>query len=164
MIDDDRRPLKDGQRAMERDDVLPAWYRECFGCGDNNEAGVRLQGIHRDGELVRAEFRSRADHQGFPGMLHGGATTAALDEMMSYACILIAGVWCATATLELRFRHPVPIDALLHVEAGLEGNAGRRRFKAWARLLDAQRRELSSAKALFVAVSDEVLAANGMNR
>ncbi|HEV8652533.1 MAG TPA: hypothetical protein VG276_24880 [Actinomycetes bacterium] len=54
---------------------------------------------------------------------------------MGYAAILLAGIWAATATMELRCRAQVPYDASLPLVAGLTGAPRGRRVRSWARLL-----------------------------
>jgi len=52
---------------------------------------------------------------------------------MGYAAILLAGIWSATATMEVRFRAPVPYDGELELVAGIAETRSRR-VRAWARL------------------------------
>lgn len=67
----------------------------------------------------------RAEHQGGPGLVHGGIVGAALDE----ACGLLA-TWhrfpAVTARFALRFRRPVPINRPLEVSAHVREERGRR--------------------------------------
>jgi hypothetical protein len=88
-------PVTD-QPLYTRDDVLPASYRDCFGCGEENPYGVQLSDITRVGESVFATFEPKRHQQGFPNVMHGGVAATVLDEAMSYACVLITGNWCAT--------------------------------------------------------------------
>ena len=119
---------------MKRDDVLPASYRECFGCGDDNPAGIDLRDLRLDDDgITRATLNPRPHHAGFPDVLHGGIAMAALDEAMAYACTLTTGSWVATAKIEVKFRRPVPASGALRLEAGIE--SGTRRFHTWGRLL-----------------------------
>jgi acyl-coenzyme A thioesterase PaaI-like protein len=74
-----------------------------------------------------------ARNQSYPGMLHGGLVATALDEMMGYAAILLAGTWSATARMEVRFRAPVPYDAAVELVGGVD-RARSGRVSAWARL------------------------------
>jgi acyl-coenzyme A thioesterase PaaI-like protein len=120
-------------RAETKDDVLPAGPRQCFACGDDNPIGMHLEDIRREGDEVRARLHPRPEYQSYPGMLHGGLSTTALDEVMGYAAILLAGIWSATATMEVRFRAPVPYDATLELVAGITETRSRR-VRAWARL------------------------------
>jgi acyl-coenzyme A thioesterase PaaI-like protein len=67
----------------------------------------------------------RAEHQGGPGLVHGGVVGAALDE----ACGLLA-TWhrfpTVTARIAVRFRRPVPINRELRVASEVTGTRGRR--------------------------------------
>jgi acyl-coenzyme A thioesterase PaaI-like protein len=121
-------------RPERGDQVLPPGARQCFACGEDNPIGMHLEGIRREGDEVRATLRPRPEYQSYPGMLHGGLSTTALDEVMGYAAILLAGIWSATATMEVRFRAPVPYDQTLELVAGITDTRSRR-VRAWARLL-----------------------------
>lgn len=120
-------------RPEDKDQALPPGARQCFACGDDNPIGMHLEGIRREGDEVRATLRPRPEYQSYPGMLHGGLSATALDEVMGYAAILLAGIWSATATMEVRFRAPVPYDADLELVAGITETRSRR-VRAWARL------------------------------
>ena len=124
-------PADDG--PVTRDDVLPAGARQCFACGDDNPIGMHLDDIRREGDEVHATLHPRPEYQSYPGVLHGGLSATALDEVMGYAAILLARVWAATATMEVRFRARVPYDAPLPLVAGVADARGRR-VRAWARL------------------------------
>lgn len=67
----------------------------------------------------------REEHQGGPGLVHGGIVGAALDE----ACGLLA-TWyrfpAVTARFTIRFRKPVPIKQALEVSARVRKEHGRR--------------------------------------
>ena len=63
----------------------------------------------------------------------GGISATALDEVMGWSAILLADVWAATATMDLRYRKQVPLDVPLRLVAGLK-EARPRRLRAWARL------------------------------
>jgi acyl-coenzyme A thioesterase PaaI-like protein/transcriptional regulator with XRE-family HTH domain len=121
------------RQPTTRDDVLPRGARQCFACGEDNPIGLHLADIRRDGDEVRATLHPRPELQSYPGVLHGGVVTTVLDEVMAYASILLAGIWSATATLQVRFRRPVPYDVPLEAVAGVTAERARR-VRAWARL------------------------------
>jgi acyl-coenzyme A thioesterase PaaI-like protein len=121
------------ERPGRGEEVLPPGARQCFACGDDNPIGMHLEGIRREGDEVRATLRPRPEFQSYPGMLHGGLLATALDEMMGYAAILLAGAWNATARMEVRFRSPVPYDAAVELVGGV-AQARSGRVRAWARL------------------------------
>ena len=91
----------------------------------------------------------RAEHQGGPGIVHGGVVGAALDE----ACGLLA-TWhrfpTVTARFALRFRRPVPINRDLRVAAEVTASRGRR-IEVGGRLLDGTA-VLAEAEAVFLHV------------
>jgi acyl-coenzyme A thioesterase PaaI-like protein len=120
-------------RPLTRDDVLPAGPRQCFACGDDNPIGLHLDDIRREGDEVRATLKPRPELQSYPGTLHGGISATALDEVMGWAAILLAGVWAATATMELRYKATVPLEGPLDLVAGITTARGTR-LRAWARL------------------------------
>jgi uncharacterized protein (TIGR00369 family) len=143
---------------VKRDDVLPASYRQCFGCGDDNPAGIHLRDLERhDDGVTRATLRPQPHHVGFPGVVHGGIAMATLDEAMAYACTLSTGSWVATAKIEVKFRRPVPAAEVLRVEAGVESGDDSRRFRTWGRLLLDDGRVAVEATGLFLPAPDEVM-------
>jgi acyl-coenzyme A thioesterase PaaI-like protein len=123
----------DADKPTAASDVLPAAARHCFACGADNPIGMHLDDIRREGDQVLATLHPRPEYQSYPGVLHGGLSATALDELMGYASILLAGIWAATATMEVRYRSRVPYDAPLGLVAGLTDTRGRR-VRAWARL------------------------------
>jgi acyl-coenzyme A thioesterase PaaI-like protein len=92
--------------------------RHCLVCGADNPFG--LHGCFyelADGELLGV-FHPHDEHQSYPGRLHGGISTAILDETIGRAIgIAHPGTWGVTATLTVRFRAPVPLDAEIRAVA-----------------------------------------------
>jgi hypothetical protein len=75
--------------------------------------------------------------------------------VIGYAAILLAGIWAATATMEVRFRDRVPYDAPLPLVAGVADTRGRR-VCAWARLHLPDGRVGAEATGLLVALPPEI--------
>jgi len=70
-----------------------------------------------------ATFTPGAGHRGPPGRLHGGLAAAVLDETMAALSLASDGVHSVTAKLELRYRHPVPLDGRpVRAEAWRDGS------------------------------------------
>ena len=80
----------------------------CFGCGQDNPIGLKLK-FDWDGKVARAQFTPDKRYQGWSGLVHGGIITVLLDEAMAYAAIF-DGVNTITAAMEVKFRHPAPLD------------------------------------------------------
>jgi uncharacterized protein (TIGR00369 family) len=83
----------------------------CFVCGRDNPIGLHLT-FYVDGEQVKATFTPQAEHQGWPGVLHGGITSAILDETVGRSCFLV-DMWAVTGRMEIRYRQPIPIGQQL---------------------------------------------------
>jgi acyl-coenzyme A thioesterase PaaI-like protein len=84
--------------------------RMCFVCGMQNPIGLKII-FEGDGERAWAKFTASDEHQGYPGVLHGGITFALLDEVIGRAAMEldVTSPWMMTAKAELRYRKPVPI-------------------------------------------------------
>jgi len=96
----------------------------CFGCGKENDGGLRLEFELREDGKLETRFAPRANHGGWEGVFHGGLMATLLDEaMMAY--LYMTGTSAATASLEVRFRDPVRIGDELVVTAWAEGRRGR---------------------------------------
>ena len=68
--------------------------RMCLVCGAENPAGLQGRFYELDGGELLGVFRPRQGHQSYPGRLHGGISSAVLDETIGRA-ITIAhpGTW-----------------------------------------------------------------------
>jgi acyl-coenzyme A thioesterase PaaI-like protein len=101
--------------------------RMCFVCGMRNPIGLKII-FEGDGERVWASFTAKEEHQGYPGVLHGGITFALLDEVIGRAAMELdeSSPWMMTARAEMRYRKPVPIGE----ELALVGEITRVRSRA----------------------------------
>jgi len=92
---------------------LSEGYAMCFGCGQDNPAGLHLR-FHQEGQVAAAEFIPDERHQGWEGIMHGGVVSALLDEAIGYAAYY-QELRVVTARMEVRFRRPIPIGRRLLV-------------------------------------------------
>lgn len=126
--------------------------RYCFGCGDLNPAGLKLE-FRFEGNKAVADFLPQDRHQGYPGLMHGGVTAAALDEAMGWA-MYAAGVWAVTGKMEVKFRQPLP----LHQKAVVSGEVIRNRGR-WLEVRGEVRSEggrlMAESYGLFMRLSEE---------
>lgn len=110
------------------------------GGGDGGDIG-------RGPRLV-ASFTPTEAHRGRPGFLHGGVAAACLDETMAGLSWALDRRRVVTATLELKYRRPVPLDGTaVRLEAWRPGPSPRR---VLGRLLLADGRVAVDAKGIFV--------------
>ena len=106
---------------------IPSHYAMCFGCGSEVPAGLHLAITAEAGLRVSAEFEVGEQHQGAPGLAHGGVLAAAFDEALGGLNWLLL-VPAVTGTLETRFRRPVPVGHIVHIDAEIVGQEGRKVF------------------------------------
>ena len=125
---------------------------ECFGCGDDNPISLGLT-FSRDGDRCVAMFRPLTQHRGVPGFLHGGLAATVLDETMASLGFMLDGVHCVTATLDLKYRKPVPLaNAELRIESWRDDLSPKRRHRVYGRLLLADGTVAVEASGIFISV------------
>jgi acyl-coenzyme A thioesterase PaaI-like protein len=96
----------------------------CFGCGPQNDKGLRLES-HVSGDQVVATFRPEPHHEAFPGVLNGGIIGALLDCHSNWAAAASlmqargadAPPCTVTAEFHVKLRAPTPTDAPLTLVA-----------------------------------------------
>jgi len=86
----------------------------CFACGLDNPIGLKMAFYEDDEGRVVAKFTPRDEHQGYPGVVHGGIVTALLDEVLGRVAIA-AERWMVTGRLNIRFRRPIPVGEPLTI-------------------------------------------------
>jgi acyl-coenzyme A thioesterase PaaI-like protein len=132
--------------------VLAPHYARCFACGDAQPHGLQLAVTVGEGVSISARFTVTDDHQGAPGLAHGGVLATAFDEAMGALLWLIRtpGV---TGRLETTYTRPVPVGSTLHIAARCTGIDGRKIYADGQGRLDAPDGPLAvRASALFIAV------------
>jgi acyl-coenzyme A thioesterase PaaI-like protein len=90
----------------------------CFVCGRDNSIGLHIHFFADEQNRVYAEFTPRVEHQGFPGVMHGGLVSTLMDETIGRTAIA-HNIWCMTAELKVRYKKPVPIGEPLCVRGEL---------------------------------------------
>ena len=104
----------------------------CFGCGPDNEEGLRIRSVV-EGDCVVARWTPRPYHHAFGGFLSGGIISTVLDCHSNwagaYSLMLETGVEAppptVTASIFVEFLKPTPIAPLL-LEARPKEVAGRK--------------------------------------
>lgn len=135
--------------------MLRPHYAECFGCGPEVPGGLRIVTTVGEGLTVQAQFRVTDDHQGAPGLAHGGLLTAAFDEALGTLAALLR-LPAVTGHLETDFRRPVPVGSTLFIMAGVLGTTGRKIYESAEGRLGAPDGPVAvRARALFVTVGME---------
>jgi acyl-coenzyme A thioesterase PaaI-like protein len=141
--------------------VLDPHYARCFGCGERHPTGLHLRVTVGDGVTVTGEFVVTEDHQGAPGLAHGGLLTAAFDEALGSLMWLLRTP-TVTARLETDFLRPVPVGSTLHIVAVASAVKGRKVFAEAVGRLGGPDGEIAvRARALFVQVELAHFTAHG---
>jgi len=112
----------------------------CFGCGANNERGLRLKSYWRGDEGV-AEFLPEAHHCGWsPDVAYGGLIASLID---CHACNLAIAhlyratgraigseprIYCATAQLNVSLVKPTPMGSPIRLVARVRSVEGRKNW------------------------------------
>jgi acyl-coenzyme A thioesterase PaaI-like protein len=86
--------------------------RDCYVCGPGNDSGLQVPFFVDGAHGSRALYTARAEHAGWPGILHGGIAFSLMDEALGWA-LYFQGLTGVTARAETRFRQPIPIGTNL---------------------------------------------------
>lgn len=97
---------------------------QCWVCGPGNAAGLKVAFAPHGDNGSRAEYIARAEHGGWPGVLHGGLLLALMDEALGWS-LYFHGSGGLTARFDARFRQPVPVGSALVIRAWTMERRGR---------------------------------------
>lgn len=131
---------------------IPSHFAHCFGCGEKHPTGLHLVAHVGDAMNITAEFVVSENHQGAPGLAHGGLLSLAFDEALGKLMWLLRAP-AVTARLETDFLKPVPMGSKLFISAEITGQVSRKVYcSAIGRLNSADGEVAVRAAALFVIV------------
>lgn len=131
---------------------IPSHFGHCFGCGELHPTGLHLVAHAGAGANLTAEFTVTENHQGAPGLAHGGLLSLAFDEALGKLMWLLRAP-AVTARLETDFLKPVPMGTTLHISAEITGQVSRKVYCAAVGRIGGPEGEIAvRASALFVIV------------
>lgn len=105
--------------------VLPAHMPRCFGCGHDNPHGIGIQvRVADQAEAVVCDHVFDHRHQGAPGVAHGGAVAAAIDDLFGFVLVRVLTP-AVTRDLALTYRLPVRLHVPTRLDARLTAREGR---------------------------------------
>jgi uncharacterized protein (TIGR00369 family) len=118
--------------------------RECFVCGENNAAGLKLR-IRTDAERGEstADVTFAEHFQGWAKIVHGGLLAAVLDEAMIYAAGA-KGLKCVTGEMTVRYVKPASTGVAYKLTGRFVEEKGRIVI-AESKLLDSDGQEVARA-------------------
>ena len=142
---------------MELNDTTD--YQQCFVCGQKNPYGLHMV-FRLENDTVVSDFQPLTEHQGFPGVIHGGIIAALLDEALNRTTMLSTHpTWTMTGRLEVRYRRYVPYGPLLRVRASLGMERGRMiQSSGVLTLADDEQVVLAESQGTFMALTPAMLA------
>ena len=131
---------------------IPSHFAHCFGCGEKHPTGLHLVAHVGNGMDITAEFVVSENHQGAPGLAHGGLLSLAFDEALGKLMWLLRAP-AVTARLETDFIKPVPMGSKLFITAEITGQVNRKVYcSAVGRLNSPDGDIVVRAAALYVIV------------
>jgi len=134
---------------------IPSHFGHCFGCGELHITGPHFTAIAGENLDLTGNFTVTENHQGAPGLAHGGLLSLAFDEALGKLMWLIRTP-AVTGRLETDFLLPVPMGRTLYIDARITGQAGRKIYTQAEGRLDSPTGEIAvKAAALFISVPME---------
>ena len=105
-------------------------------CGLKNPFGLKASFYELENNELVCLFKPTEVHQSYPGRLHGGVSTAILDETVGRAvnCGREEMVWGVTVEFTTHFKKPVPLGVELKV-VGRIGSETSRTFEGTGEIL-----------------------------
>lgn len=117
-------------------DQIP--HNHCWGCGPLNPDGLQIKS-YAEGDETVCNFMPQPQHMAGPTSIVNGGIIATVIDCHS-VCTAIAHayggedrpigsapeIWCATASLNVEYLRPAPIDAPMQLRARVTGGEGRR--------------------------------------
>ena len=132
----------------------------CLICGLENNLGLKASFYNMEDGSVGAIFKFKEEHQSYPERVHGGMISALLDELAGRALWVknpeLLGV---TASLEVKFRKPVPYYEELYGKGEIIKRTGRL-FQASAKIMKKNKTILAESSATYVIMPNNQIASN----
>ena len=91
----------------------------CFGCGTKNPIGLHLEFAPVKDKVVAKKILPR-EYQGYTNVVHGGIVTLLLDEALGSFVQEKYNERAMTGRLEVRYKHPTPVETELKIYAWQE--------------------------------------------
>ncbi|MFD4180599.1 PaaI family thioesterase [Rhodococcus sp. NPDC058514] len=138
--------------------ALPQHWSKCFGCGDDQPAGMAMTFTALEGLEVSGRLTVANRYQGGPGVIHGGILSVAFDEVQGMACMVLGGP-VVTGHLEIDFARPIPLGSVLEFRARIDGMIRRKVYtSAEARIVEgptAGDDVVATSRGLFLTIKPE---------
>ncbi|WP_077673433.1 PaaI family thioesterase [Salinivibrio kushneri] len=101
--------------AMNKQPVIPPdSHHQCVACSDNGLFNLKF--YQDDNNAVIASVWLESTWQGYQDQLHGGVIATLLDAGLTH-CTFLCAPQSVTASLNIRYHHPVPVAVEAEVRA-----------------------------------------------
>jgi acyl-coenzyme A thioesterase PaaI-like protein len=117
--------LKRGEVRREPGALPPHWPT-CFGCGPDAEAGLHAV-TRKVGDEVHCRYTFTHRHEGAPGIAHGGAVAALVDDVCG-GLLFVVREPAVTRTLNVEYLRPVLVGVTYDLVAKVDRREGRKLF------------------------------------
>ncbi len=99
---------------------------ECVVCGMSNPMSLKTQTYELENDIIVGITTGANFHQSYPHRMHGGLITALLDEVIGRTINIVEpNAFGVTASIEVQFKKPVPLDEQIKVVGKLTRNTSR---------------------------------------
>lgn len=109
--------------------------RHCFGCGPENPHGLRMR-FESNGAMIRSQVTMEPRFRGWSNLIHGGILSTMLDEVMGWTVLCLTRRFMLTRTMQVAFKRPVRVGAVLTVTGSIKERQGDRRALVAAEIRD----------------------------
>ena len=92
------------------------FHPNCFACGSNNGAGLRLKFHKQEDGSVLGDFLADTKFESYSGIVHGGIIATLLDSAITH-CLFVKGIPALTGTLSIRYSLPIRTGTVVKLEA-----------------------------------------------
>ncbi len=125
----------------------------CIVCGLNNQMGLKASFYNMEDGAVGSIFTFKKEHQSYPGRVHGGMISALLDELAGRALwVTDPELFGVTATMNVKFRKPVPYGVTLYGRGEITSRRGRL-FTATSKIIDKEKNVLAELEGTYMILS-----------
>jgi acyl-coenzyme A thioesterase PaaI-like protein len=101
------------------------FHETCFACGPESHQGLQLR-FRQEGNSICGKTTIRESFQSYDGIAHGGIVTTLLDAAMVRCLHNVFKQEPFTCKLDVRFRSPVPTNALIDITARIVSKRSKR--------------------------------------
>lgn len=85
--------------------------KKCIVCGLKNDLGLKSEFYELENGELLCICKTKEVHQSYPGRVHGGISSAILDEVIARVISITEPEnWGVTVELNIKYKKPVPLD------------------------------------------------------